>query len=201
MLNWFVTSWSDSDSFKIGVCVAAAAVAALSFSDRRSSILRPLVGFVTLLFGLPARLIKRNPRPVASAILLDDVKSEKMSFSITVDPNPPTQQELADWIGEIRPGCLVSFVEELGDEQAVHQGTITSITDDLAWIVWNVGANDHPFTSGPGPDGRSESEHNVELILKEHKLGDRGVTWDPSGVVLVANGWSVISWPKFTRPA
>ncbi len=194
MWNWFLTSWNESDSFKIVTCVIGAAATALILSDRRSAIVRPLVGFVIWIFRLPSVTMNKSrsssgTRPIPTPL----------PFKLAVDPKPPSQQELTDWISEVRTGCVVSFVEDVGESQVVHKGTVGAISNDLAWIVWNTDVCEHPFTGGLGPDGQSESEHSVELILKQHKLGDRGVTWDPSGVVLVSTGWSVFSWPKFER--
>ena len=192
MLNWFLTSWNESNSFRILACVVAAAFIAFLISDRRSSILRPIANLVSWLFMLPIRAVQ------SLVELANELTSKPPVLLAPV--TPPTQQELRDWIDQLRPGCVVSNVEEIGDKQVVHKGTVDAIKNDQARIRWFTEIDEHPFTSGPGPDGKSKSDHNIELILKEHNLGDRGVTWDSSGVVLVANGWSVISWPKFERP-
>lgn len=204
MIEWFSTQWSASDTFKFGVLAVGAVVLSLAVSNQRSAILRPITGLIHDIAVGIRKLLGKTSAPQPAKTVAHTVQTPVAKTSLGQKRQTRLQQQSLEeaskardrWRQDLQIGCVVSFVEYAGDgEYAIHRGVIQQLDNDIALVWWDVEASDHPFEPCPGPDRAEVSAHDAELIMKEHKLGDRGVTLDVTGVVLVTTGWSIMHWP------
>ncbi len=183
MIRWLLSNWSDSDVFKVGVSALAALVISILASNQRSRIASAGVALLVA--------AARVPVDAATSIgerVIHHARSDRLS-------RQRQQRE------RLQAGCTVSFVEDGPDDrQLVRKGRVAWIRNGTDAIIDWTPAFTPPFTGHLGPNGAVRTTHDADLLIKEHRQGDRGVVVDHSGHLLSNGGWSVLEWPPCEEP-